>query len=75
MFKVPSLRNCVKTQPYFHDGSITDLNQAIIIMGKTQLNKDITVEQADIISDFLNTLSGDIPQDAKTPPAELGATM
>jgi len=75
MFKVPSLRNCVKTQPYFHDGSIADLNQAIIIMGKTQLNKEITQEQAELISDFLNTLSGDIPVDAKTPPSELGATM
>ncbi len=33
MFKVPSLRNINKTAPYFHDGSVASLNQAIKIMG------------------------------------------
>ena len=38
IFKAPSLRNIEKTYPYFHDGSVKDLNEAVKIMGKAQLN-------------------------------------
>lgn len=33
-FKAPSLRNVEKTYPYFHDGSVKDLKEAVKIMGK-----------------------------------------
>ena len=44
-FKVPSLRNIEKTAPYFHDGSVESLEDAVIIMAKTQLNKELTPEE------------------------------
>ncbi len=73
IFKVPSLRNIAKTQPYFHDGCITDLAQAVKIMGKSQLNKDLTEQEvADIVA-FLNTLTGELPQEVKETPKELAS--
>jgi cytochrome c peroxidase len=33
-FKTPSLRNVTKSPPYFHDGSVADLNQAVEFMAK-----------------------------------------
>lgn len=65
MFKVPSLRNIEKTGPYFHDGSIADLKEAIKIMGKTELNKDISQADIDKIYVFLKALTGKIPDNAK----------
>lgn len=61
VFKVPSLRNIEKTGPYFHDGTVADLSEAVKIMGKLQLNKDLTDQQvADIVA-FLKTLTGSVP--------------
>ena len=45
VFKVPGLRNITKTYPYFHDGSVRDLKEAIRIMGKLQLNRELTEER------------------------------
>lgn len=71
MFKVPSLRNITKTHPYFHDGSVADLATAIKVMGKAQLNKDLTDAEISSIVTFLNTLEADVPDAAKAVPAEL----
>jgi len=65
MFKVPSLRNIEKTAPYFHDGSVQDLNEAIRIMAKIQVNKDLTDEKISQIVTFLKTLTADIPDELK----------
>ncbi|MCB0284819.1 MAG: cytochrome-c peroxidase [Calditrichaeota bacterium] len=62
IFKVPSLRNIEKTFPYFHDGSISDLHESISIMGKTQLNQDISTEDLDKIALFLKALTGEVPE-------------
>ncbi len=62
VFKVPSLRNVAKTAPYFHDGSVSDLPQAIQIMAKTQLNKELTAQQTAKIAAFLNALTGELPK-------------
>lgn len=62
VFKVPSLRNVDKTQPYFHDGSIDDLVRAIQVMGKVQLNEEINKEDAKSIAVFLETLTGQAPK-------------
>lgn len=59
-FKVPSLRNIAKTAPYFHDGSVEKLEDAITIMAKTQLNKDLSEQEIDEINAFLKSLSGNI---------------
>src|SRR6266700_2264539 len=40
VFKVPSLRNVAMTPPYFHDGAINTLPEAVRIMAKAQLGKD-----------------------------------
>jgi cytochrome c peroxidase len=69
MFKVPSLRNASETFPYFHDGSIRELDKAITIMAKLELGKDITADQISDISVFMKTLTGDVPAEAKQAPA------
>ncbi len=65
VFKVPSLRNVVETYPYFHDGSVEDLKQAIAIMGKSQLNKDMAAKEINDIVIFLRTLTGEVPDGLK----------
>lgn len=62
MFRVPTLRNIGLTAPYFHNGAVATLDEAIKVMAKTQLNRDLTQEQTDSISSFLNALSGTIPE-------------
>ncbi len=58
VFKVPSLRNIVKTGPYLHDGSIRDLYEMVRIMGKHQIGIDLSDTQvADIVA-FLGALTG-----------------
>lgn len=71
LFKVPGLRNVAKTYPYFHDGSIANLDTAVRIMGKAQLSRDLTPVQVSQIVAFLNSLSGNISPEAKAFPVEL----
>lgn len=61
-FKSASLRNVEKTYPYFHDGSVKDLNEAVKIMGKIQLNKDLNDAEITAIVSFLNSLTGETPE-------------
>jgi cytochrome c peroxidase len=68
VFKVPVLRNVAMTRPYFHDGSIGKLEQAIWIMAKIQLGKDLSKQQTDEIAAFFTSLTGRIPDDAITLP-------
>ena len=63
-FKVPILRNVEKTAPYFHDGSVDKLEDAVWIMGKIQLGKDLNKSQVEDIVAFLKSLTGKIPEDA-----------
>ncbi|RMG79592.1 MAG: cytochrome-c peroxidase, partial [Bacteroidetes bacterium] len=72
-FKVPILRNVTKTHPYFHDGSVEKLEDAVKIMAKTELNKDLTEEQVQKIMSFLTALEGDLPEEKKKAPADLPA--
>jgi cytochrome c peroxidase len=64
VFKVPGLRNVEMTPPYFHDGSVDRLAEAVRIMAKIQLG--ITLADNDIsdIVNFLRSLTGRIPEDA-----------
>ena len=64
-FKVPSLRNIEKTYPYFHDGSVSDLNKAVIIMAKLQNNKKLSEADAASIVTFLATLTGEVSSKMK----------
>ncbi|MEZ4754097.1 MAG: cytochrome-c peroxidase [Bdellovibrionota bacterium] len=62
-FKVPSLLNIAKTGPYFHDGSVKTLNEAVKIMGEYQLGKNLSDEDVKSIVIFLNSLTGDLPKE------------
>jgi cytochrome c peroxidase len=67
-FKVSSLRNVAKTGPYFHDGSVKTLDEAVKLMAKHQLDKDLSAEQVKKISAFLESLTATIdPAVAKAP--------
>jgi cytochrome c peroxidase len=63
-FKVPSLRNIAKTHPYFHDGSVKDLDKAVKVMAKAQLNKELTDAETQSIVKFLESLTGEVPSEA-----------
>ncbi|SJM96375.1 cytochrome-c peroxidase [Crenothrix polyspora] len=61
-WKVPTLRNIGLTAPYFHNGAVKNLDTAVQVMAKTQLNKDLSKEEiADIVA-FLNALTGEFPE-------------
>jgi cytochrome c peroxidase len=59
VFKVPSLRNVALTPPYFHDGSATQLENAVAVMGKYQLGRRLSPTEIQRIVSFLKTLSGE----------------
>jgi cytochrome c peroxidase len=65
LFKVPSLRNIDKTYPFFHDGSVEKLDEAVRIMAKVELNKDLSDKETKEIVTFLASLTGETPSIAK----------
>jgi len=66
VFKVPTLRNIELTYPYFHDGAVWTLEEAVKTMGKIQLDRDFNKKEIDSIVAFLKTLTGEQP-DIKMP--------
>lgn len=73
-FRVPSLREVANTAPYFHDGSVATLEEAVAIMAKGGLDHpqrsaefdtvreaEITAEQQKDLVEFLKALSGEFP--------------
>mgnify|MGYP001551463168 FL=1 len=69
MFKVPSLRNVTKTGPYFHDGSVASLEEAVRMMGRYQLGKELSDADVKSIVVFLDALSAAPPAELVAPPA------
>ena len=62
LWKVPTLRNISITAPYFHNGSVATLDEAVRVMARIQLNQDLTDGQvADIVA-FLDALTGEFPE-------------
>lgn len=61
-FKVPTLRNVALTAPYFHNGKVKTLEEAVKVMAKLQLDKELPQQQADDIAAFLNALTGEFPK-------------
>jgi cytochrome c peroxidase len=59
VFKVPSLRNVAVTAPYFHDASAATLEQAVVVMGRHQLGRDLGSRDVTQIVAFLRTLTGE----------------
>jgi cytochrome c peroxidase len=67
-FKVPSLRNVAETGPYFHDGSIATLEEAVRIMAYHQAGQELEADQiADVVA-FLGSLTGEVDVAYVTPP-------
>lgn len=57
-FKVPSLRNVAVTGPYFHDGSVEKLSDAVEIMAQYQLGRTLARSETNQIVTFLESLTG-----------------
>jgi cytochrome c peroxidase len=68
IFRVPGLRNVAMTYPYFHDGSVWELDKAVSIMGQAQLGKALPEEEVGNIVAFLGTLTGDVPEKVRVLP-------
>ena len=59
MFRVPTLRNIALTKPYFHDGTAQTLEEAVTLMGKYQLGRELSEQDVELIVKFLKTLTGE----------------
>jgi len=62
MWRVPTWRNVAITAPYFHNGKVKTLDEAIRVMGKTQLDADLSDVQVADIKAFLIALTGEFPR-------------
>jgi cytochrome c peroxidase len=62
VFKVPTLRNIALTYPYFHDGAVWSLKEAVMIMADIQLGQKLSDDEANNITEFLHSLTGEQPQ-------------
>jgi cytochrome c peroxidase len=72
VFKVPSLRNVEKTYPYFHDGSVATLEEALGVMAQLQVGAELSESQIIYLAAFLKTLTGELPPDALAAVEEYG---
>ena len=61
MVKTPTLRNITETGPYFHNGAVWSLTDAIKEMGSIQLGIKITDSEAEEMKIFLKALKGRKP--------------
>jgi cytochrome c peroxidase len=61
VFRTPMLRNVAKTAPYFHDGSVESLAEAVRIMGSLQLGRELPDNDIARIVAFLESLTGELP--------------
>jgi len=60
-FKVPTLRNVELTYPYFHDGAVWTLDEAVSLMAELQLGRTLAQQEVSDIVAFLKTLTGKQP--------------
>jgi len=62
MVRVPTLRNITQTAPYYHNGKIWSLKEAIKEMGRIQLGQKLSNKQVNSIEEFLKALDGRKPE-------------
>ncbi|QDU98888.1 cytochrome-c peroxidase [Lignipirellula cremea] len=60
-FKTPVLRNIALTAPYFHNGAVESLPEAVRVMAEVQLDTELTDREVADIVDFLESLDGQFP--------------
>ncbi len=61
LWRVPTWRNVALTAPYFHNGKVKTLDEAVRVMAKTQLDMELKEDQVSDVVAFLNALTGKIP--------------
>lgn len=61
-WRVPTLRNVALTAPYFHNGSVPTLEEAVRVMVNTQLSKDLPDADIKALVAFLESLTGELPK-------------
>ena len=66
VFRVPTLRNVELTAPYFHDGSTPTLQQAVRVMARFQLGRQLSEGQITTVVAFLKTLTAPLPADVRS---------
>lgn len=69
-FRTSMLRNVEKTGPYFHDGSVSKLSDAVRVMAKVQLDEELDSQQLQSIVAFLTSLTGEVPANYSSPRPE-----
>lgn len=62
MFKVPTLLNVERSAPYFHDGAVKTLPDAVKKMADIQLDMNLSEKQVEEIVAFLESLNGELPK-------------
>ena len=60
VFKVPSLRNVADTAPYFHNGAVDNLPQAVRIMASSQLGRELPENEIEDIVALLHAFSSEV---------------
>lgn len=76
IWRVPTWRNIALTAPYFHNGAVKTLDEAVRVMGKAQLNVDLKEDQVKDIVAFLESTTGKFPKiEVPRLPPTLGATV
>ncbi len=76
LFRVPTLRNVAVTAPYFHNGAVATLDEAVRVMASTQLGRTLSERDvADIVA-FLQALTGPFPSiEAPRLPVPVGRSV
>jgi len=67
VFKVPMLRNVTLTAPYFHDGQVATLAEAVDQMGWLQLNRQLSNREIDRLLRFLTSVADEKRTSAPRP--------
>lgn len=63
-FKVPSLLNVAETGPWFHDGSVSSLDQAVKLMARHQRGVELSPGDVQAVVTFLRALTGEVDPQA-----------
>lgn len=73
VFRVQGLHGVATTSPYFHDGSVGTLEQAIVRMAKHQLGRQLDQQDVEDIEAFLRSLGGYVVSSAAADATSAGA--
>jgi cytochrome c peroxidase len=61
------LRNIAKTAPYFHDGSVDKLIEAVQVMADVQFGERLSDQDAAAIAVLFDSLTGQVPRHFSPP--------